>query len=58
MNDKTDEASQTSGKPKSVVTPAGQGDGMAQPATGPAQPVDQASQEEAGRDRAEGGGYT
>ena len=40
------------------VTPAKPGSGAAQPEAAPAQPVDTQAQEEAGRDRAEGGGYT
>ena len=58
MGDKTDAATQKAVTSEKLDTPADPSEGGNPPDTAPAQPVDQAAQKEAGRDRAEGGGYT
>ena len=49
---------ETKNQPQDGATPAKPGNEATPPAVAPAQPVDTQAQEEAGQERAEGGGYT
>ena len=60
MSDKIKAATETTSTPESRATAAEERNGTPRPRppTVPTQPINQTAQEEAGRDRAEGGGYT